>query len=147
MITETEVAGHDRHEVLAAEPMLKAVAVSGTRCLFLDIGGPGSGGTDLGLGPEQTAWTERKTACAREARQPIVVFMHSYPDRRAEPASRGPRRTPICRRSARGTAATPLRSALGPRTTPSAPSSAPIATGGQVFERRIPCWRRIQRNL
>lgn len=68
------------HEVLAADPLPKAMTVRGTRCLFLDISGPGGGGPDFRLGPEQSAWIERQLAAAREAGQTSVVFMHSYPD-------------------------------------------------------------------
>lgn len=68
------------HEVLAADPLPKTVTVRGTRCLFLDISGPGGGGPDFRLGPEQARWIERELGAARETGQTSVVFMHSYPD-------------------------------------------------------------------
>lgn len=60
-----------------------AVTVSGTRCLFLDMCGPGAGGPDFRLGPAQVAWLERELAEAGQ--RPCALFMHSYPaDLRAE---------------------------------------------------------------
>lgn len=66
------------HEVLAADPLTKAVTVRGTRCLFLDISGPGGGGPDFRLGFDQTSWIERALCAARGAGQTSVVFMHSW---------------------------------------------------------------------
>lgn len=56
-----------------------AVTVSGTRCLFLDMCGPGSGGPDFRLGSDQIAWLERELAAAEAAGRPCALFMHSYP--------------------------------------------------------------------
>lgn len=62
-----------------------AVTVSGTRCLFLDICGSGSGGPDFRLGPEQLAWFERELAGAEAEGRDCALFMHSYPaDLKAE---------------------------------------------------------------
>ncbi|TGD93435.1 metallophosphoesterase family protein [Methylobacterium nonmethylotrophicum] len=54
-----------------------AVDVRGVRCLFLDMCGPGSGGPDFRLGPDQVAWLEAALAGA-EGRD-CILFMHSYP--------------------------------------------------------------------
>ena len=62
-----------------------AVTVSGTRCLFLDICGAGSGGPDFRLGPERVSWLERELAGAEASGQDCALFMHSYPaDLKAE---------------------------------------------------------------
>ena len=53
--------------VLAADPLPKAVTVRGTRCLFLDISGPGGGGPDFRLGADQAAWVERELTRRAEA--------------------------------------------------------------------------------
>ncbi|GJD64055.1 metallophosphoesterase [Methylobacterium frigidaeris] len=54
-----------------------AVDVQGVRCLFLDMCGPGTGGPDFRLGPDQVAWlaAELEGADGRDC----VLFMHSYP--------------------------------------------------------------------
>jgi hypothetical protein len=65
---------------LGAASLPKALTVRGTRCLFLDISGPGGGGPDFRVGAGQTAWVERELRDARERGETSVVFMHSYPD-------------------------------------------------------------------
>ena len=65
---------------LAADPLPKAVTVRGTRCLFLDISGPGSGGPDFRLGDDQTEWLARELDAAKREGRTSLVFMHSYPD-------------------------------------------------------------------
>jgi Icc protein len=54
-----------------------AVDVRGVRCLFLDMCGPGSGGPDFRLGPDQVAWLAAELEGA-EGRD-CILFMHSYP--------------------------------------------------------------------
>lgn len=62
-----------------------AVTVSGTRCLFLDLCGSGSGGPDFRLGSEQLSWLERELAGAEAEGRDCALFMHSYPaDLKAE---------------------------------------------------------------
>lgn len=56
-----------------------AAVVSGNRCLFLDICGPGTGGLDFRLGTGQIAWLEGEMRAAEEAGQDCALFMHSYP--------------------------------------------------------------------
>lgn len=56
-----------------------AVTVSGTRCLFLDICGPGSGGPDFRLGVEQIAWLGQEVETAEAGGQDCALFLHSYP--------------------------------------------------------------------
>ena len=65
---------------LAAAPLPKALTVRGVRCLFLDINGPGGGGPDFRLGPNQSSWLERELQGARERGETTLLFMHSYPD-------------------------------------------------------------------
>ncbi|MCK2053059.1 metallophosphoesterase [Methylobacterium sp. 37f] len=55
------------------------VTVSGTRCLFLDMCGPGTGGPDFRLGPDQLAWLRRAVAAAEAEGRDCALFMHSYP--------------------------------------------------------------------
>ncbi len=64
---------------LGVPPLPYAVTVSGTRCLFLDICGAGSGGPDFRLGPEQLSWLERELAQAEADGSDCALFMHSYP--------------------------------------------------------------------
>ncbi|KQP32352.1 metallophosphoesterase [Methylobacterium sp. Leaf100] len=67
------------HAGLDARPLPYAIDVSGLRCLFLDMSGPGSGGPDFRLGETQLAWLEHELAQAdREARD-CALFMHTYP--------------------------------------------------------------------
>ena len=54
-----------------------AVDVRGVRCLFLDLCGPGSGGPDFRLGPDQVAWLAAEIEAARG--RDCALFMHSYP--------------------------------------------------------------------
>ncbi|MCE4226584.1 metallophosphoesterase [Methylobacterium sp. C25] len=56
-----------------------AVTVSGTRCLFLDMCGPGSGGPEFRLGGYQIAWLEAELSGAEKQGRDCVLFMHSYP--------------------------------------------------------------------
>ncbi|MCW6508961.1 metallophosphoesterase family protein [Lichenifustis flavocetrariae] len=65
---------------LGSDPLPKAVTVQGTRCLFLDISGPGGGGPDFRLGSDQLAWLERELRDAKLRQQTSVVFTHTYPD-------------------------------------------------------------------
>ena len=74
------------HAVLAADPLPKALTIRGTRCLFLDISGPGGGGPDFRLGSDQARWIERELGDAQARGATSVVFMHSYPRR---PQGRG----------------------------------------------------------
>jgi hypothetical protein len=67
------------HASLAPDPLPKAVSVGGVHCLFLDISGRGSGGPDFRLEAKQLRWFETELRHARERREPIAVFMHSYP--------------------------------------------------------------------
>ncbi|GEP00344.1 metallophosphoesterase family protein [Methylobacterium haplocladii] len=64
---------------LGARALPYAVTVSGTRCLFLDMCGPGRGGPDFRLGTEQMAWLGRELDAAESAGQDAALFMHSYP--------------------------------------------------------------------
>ncbi|MGB7034779.1 MAG: metallophosphoesterase [Xanthobacteraceae bacterium] len=68
------------HAGLAADLLPKALTVRGSRCLFLDICGPGGGGPDFRVGTEQATWFERELHGARAGGQTSVVFMHNYPD-------------------------------------------------------------------
>jgi Icc protein len=54
-----------------------AVDVRGVRCLFLDMCGPGRGGPDFRLGPDQVAWLAAELEEARG--RDCVLFVHSYP--------------------------------------------------------------------
>ncbi|AWB22867.1 metallophosphoesterase [Methylobacterium currus] len=54
-----------------------AVDVRGVRCLFLDMCGPGTGGPDFRLGPDQVAWLAAELAGAQG--RDCILFMHSYP--------------------------------------------------------------------
>ncbi len=70
---------------LGAERLPYAVTVSGTRCLFLDMCGMGTGGLDFRLGSDQIAWLERELAEAEAEARICALFMHSYPaDLKAE---------------------------------------------------------------
>jgi hypothetical protein len=64
---------------LGAPQLPYAVTVSGTRCLFLDMCGPGSGGPDFRLGAEQLAWLRREVEAAEAEGHDCALFMHSYP--------------------------------------------------------------------
>ena len=64
---------------LAVGRLPYAIDVSGTRCLFLDLCGSGSGGLDFRLGPDQTAWLEAQLATADAEGRDCALFMHSYP--------------------------------------------------------------------
>lgn len=67
------------HDGLEVPVLPYAVTVSGTRCLFLDMCGSGSGGPDFRLGPEQIAWLRQEVGAAEAADQDCALFMHSYP--------------------------------------------------------------------
>ncbi|WP_245442928.1 metallophosphoesterase family protein [Methylobacterium terrae] len=54
-----------------------AVDVQGVRCLFLDMCGPGSGGPDFRLGPDQVAWLAAELE--RAGGSDCALFMHGYP--------------------------------------------------------------------
>ncbi|ARO54006.1 metallophosphoesterase [Methylorubrum zatmanii] len=64
---------------LSVPPLPYAAVISGTRCLFLDMCGPGSGGQDFRLGAEQIAWLKGELAEPEASEQPCAIFMHSYP--------------------------------------------------------------------
>ncbi len=68
------------YSVLGAAPLPKALTVRGTRCLFLDISGPGGGGPDFRIGNSQASWLERELNGAGQRGETSLVFMHSYPD-------------------------------------------------------------------
>lgn len=77
------------HAGLGAPRLPYAVEVSGIRCLFLDMSGPGSGGPDFRLGTDQLAWLEREIGAAAARGQDCALFMHSYPaDLRGEGEAR-----------------------------------------------------------
>jgi Icc protein len=67
------------YQGLGAPRLPYAVTVSGSRCLFLDMCGPGSGGPDFRLGAEQVAWLRQEVDAAGAAGQDCALFMHSYP--------------------------------------------------------------------
>ena len=46
---------------LRASPLPEAITVRGSRCVFLDISGPGSGGPDFRVGIDQASWFEQGT--------------------------------------------------------------------------------------
>ncbi|GJE19058.1 metallophosphoesterase family protein [Methylobacterium marchantiae] len=56
-----------------------AVDISGIRCLFLDMCGPGAGGLDFRLGDAQLAWLEGEIQVAESDGLDCALFMHSYP--------------------------------------------------------------------
>ncbi len=62
---------------LNARRLPHAVDVRGVRCLFLDMCGPGSGGPDFRLGPDQVDWLAAELEAARG--RDCALFMHSYP--------------------------------------------------------------------
>ncbi len=64
---------------LGARTLPYVIEVSGTRCLFLDMCGPGTGGPDFRLGAAQAAWFADELAAAEAAGQDCALFMHSYP--------------------------------------------------------------------
>ena len=68
------------YSVLGSASLPKALTVRGTRCLFLDISGPGAGGPDFRIGKAQASWFERELHEADERGETSLVFMHSYPD-------------------------------------------------------------------
>ncbi|GJE61369.1 metallophosphoesterase family protein [Methylobacterium trifolii] len=67
------------HDGLGVPRLPYAVDVSGIRCLFLDICGPGSGGPDFRLGAEQRAWLEAELRAGEREGLDCALFMHSYP--------------------------------------------------------------------
>jgi hypothetical protein len=68
------------YETLQAAELPDSDVVRGVRCIFLDVCGPGKGGPDFRLGRAQLQWLTKELAEARAARQPTVLFVHSYPD-------------------------------------------------------------------
>ncbi|TXM79038.1 metallophosphoesterase [Methylobacterium sp. WL69] len=64
---------------LDARRLPYATDVSGLRCLFLDMSGPGSGGPDFRLGPDQLAWLEGEVQGAERDGFDCALFMHTYP--------------------------------------------------------------------
>lgn len=67
------------YKTLGAEPLPMALTARGTRCLFLDISGPGRGGPDFRLGSAQLDWLTRELDQAKLRGEPSLIFMHSYP--------------------------------------------------------------------
>ncbi|NEU12370.1 metallophosphoesterase [Methylobacterium sp. BTF04] len=67
------------HAGLGVRRMPYAVDVSGIRCLFLDMCGPGTGGPDFRLGAKQLAWLEGEVQVAERDGLDCALFMHSYP--------------------------------------------------------------------
>ncbi|KMO31429.1 metallophosphoesterase [Methylobacterium tarhaniae] len=65
------------HAGLGVPRLPYAVDVRGVRCLFLDMCGPGSGGPDFRLGPDQVAWLAAELDAAHG--RDCALFMHSYP--------------------------------------------------------------------
>ncbi len=65
---------------LGTERLPKALTVRSIRCLFLDISGPGTGGSDFRLGSDQVSWVESELRGARERCEASLIVMHSYPD-------------------------------------------------------------------
>lgn len=65
--------------VLGVDPLPKAVTAGGTRCLFLDVSGPGSGGPDFRLDAAQFTWLGRELAAAGGAGLHKLLFIHTYP--------------------------------------------------------------------
>lgn len=64
---------------LDARRLPYAIDVSGIRCLFLDMCGPGTGGPDFRLGDAQLAWLEGEIQMAEGDGLDCALFMHSYP--------------------------------------------------------------------
>ncbi|WP_019906662.1 metallophosphoesterase [Methylobacterium sp. 77] len=64
---------------LDARRLPYAIDVSGIRCLFLDMCGPGTGGPDFRLGDAQLAWLEGEIQVAERDGLDCALFMHSYP--------------------------------------------------------------------
>ncbi|KQP16494.1 metallophosphoesterase [Methylobacterium sp. Leaf93] len=67
------------HAGLGARPLPYATDISGIRCLFLDMCGPGTGGPDFCLGDAQLAWLEGEIQLAERDGLDCALFMHSYP--------------------------------------------------------------------
>ena len=71
---------HAFNRILAPSGLPHAQTIGGVRCLFLDIVSAGSGGPDFRLGVKQTSWLSRELISAGGNNQPVVVFMHAYPE-------------------------------------------------------------------
>jgi Icc protein len=67
------------YEGLGARALPYAITVAGTRCLFVEMCEPGSGGPDFRLGVEQVAWLGRELDEVERAGQDASLFIHSYP--------------------------------------------------------------------
>jgi hypothetical protein len=66
------------YAVPAAAPLPKALTIRGVRCLFLDVCGPGTGGTDFRLGSAQLVWLRTELAQVPAGTE-VALFMHTYP--------------------------------------------------------------------
>ena len=64
---------------MGADRLPKAEDAGGVRCLFLDISGPGGGGPDFRLGPEQHSWLADELLAAANVNRRCAIFMHTYP--------------------------------------------------------------------
>jgi Icc protein len=67
------------YDFLATERLPKSVAISGHRCLFLDIVSAGTGGPDFRLDDAQLDWMASELEQAETVGQRALVFMHAYP--------------------------------------------------------------------
>jgi Icc protein len=67
------------YSVLGAQQLPKAITVAGSRCLFLDYVGAGTGGPDFKLGERQLRWLKEELECASTQGLEAAVFAHAYP--------------------------------------------------------------------
>jgi Icc protein len=65
---------------LSVDPLPQSLLVQDIRCLFLDLIGPGQGGPDFRLADTQLHWLESEFAGAKDRKEEIIIFMHTYPD-------------------------------------------------------------------
>jgi Icc protein len=67
------------YDILNARWLPYVAKVGCCRCIFLDAVSHGAGGLDFRLGKEQMNWLRDYLDIARREKEPVVVFMHTYP--------------------------------------------------------------------
>lgn len=76
------------YKMLAAEHLPKSILIKNNRCIFLDVNGSGNGRPDFRLGNEQLSWLEIELSIAKENKEAICIFMHTYPFDLVEPTEK-----------------------------------------------------------
>lgn len=64
----------------AARQMPYSINIKNARCIFADVCGNGKGGPDFRLGKKQLSWLKKEMAEAQSQQQPVIMFMHTFPD-------------------------------------------------------------------